>query len=278
MREVNSRLIEKTVTELSIKANTLLRKDVIFALKKCYEKERNVRAKEIFKALLKNAEIARNKKLAICQDTGFPIVFIELGQEVHIKGNIKEAVNRGIEKGYRYGFLRKSIVLDPLKRGEPKYGPAVIHIDLIKGEKIKISLLPKGFGCENKAKVKMFNPTVELDSIKDFVISAVKEAGANACPPYIIGIGIGGTQDYACLLAKKALLKKITLTKKREGVNKLRHELLTEINKLDIGPMGLGGRVTVLGVNIETSPTHIAGLPVCVNISCHALRSATKII
>lgn len=286
MRQIDDQLIEKTVADLAISANTLLRKDVLSQLLIAYKRETNKQAKKIFDALLKNADIARNEKIAVCQDTGLPVVFVELGQDAYIKGgDIKAAINRGIARGYRYGFLRKSIVKDPINRTVPKYIPAVIHMDLVKGCKAKISVLPKGFGCENKAEVKMFSPTAELNSIKDFIVGVAKDAGASACPPYIIGVGIGGTQDYACLLAKKTLLKKIKdkkskikTTNQKSKIYKLEKELLFEINKLNIGPMGLGGRTTCLGVNIETFPTHIAGLPVAVNISCHALRSATKII
>ena len=199
-----------------------------------------------------------------------PIVFLEIGQEVRISGSFKDAVNRGVELGYKAGSLRNSVIREPLARGKSEFGPAVIHTDIVKGNKIKITVLPKGFGCENKSQAKMFNPTAKLNEIKKFIIDVVKAAGPDACPPYVVGVGIGGTADYACLLAKKALLRKLGVKQ-----STLEREILKEINRLNIGPMGLGGKATCLGVHIETFPTHIAGLPVAVNISCHALRSAT---
>lgn len=207
-----------------------------------------------------------------------PLVFAELGQEARITGgDFNAAVNKGIALGYRKGHLRASIVRDPLNRARPGYLPAVIHIDIVKGAKLKLTVSPKGFGCENKSQLAMFKPTAELAEIKSFIVEAVKSAGPDACPPYVVGVGIGGTADYACFLAKKALLKPVT-GHRSPATGKLEREILFEINKLNIGPMGLGGKATALAVNIERYPTHIAGLPVCVNISCHALRSATKVL
>ncbi|MDP1852737.1 MAG: fumarate hydratase [Candidatus Omnitrophota bacterium] len=272
MRDISVNLITTTVVALSIQANTDLREDVLGELKKAYRKESEKRPKQILRELLKNAEIAAERQLAVCQDTGMPVVFVELGQDIHISGgDFNEAINRGITLGYVKGYLRASIVNDPLKRNKPGYSPAVIHIDIVKGNRLMITVSPKGFGCENKSQLMMFKPTAGISDIKNFIIEAIKSAGPDACPPYVLGVGIGGTADYACLLAKKALLRPIG----RKG-SKLEGELLTRINRLKIGPMGLGGKATCLGVNIETYPTHIAGLPVCVNISCHALRSATK--
>jgi fumarate hydratase subunit alpha len=219
--------------------------------------------------------MARREKLAICQDTGFPCVFVELGQDVKICGDLKKAINQGVALGYREGFLRNSIVTDALARKKPGYQPALIHIDTVKGDGLKLTVLPKGFGCENKTQLKMFKPTASLNEIKKFILEAIKTAGPDACPPYVVGVGIGGTADYAALLAKKALLKRLT-TNAQRPTTKLEQQLLKDINKLDIGPMGLGGKTTALAVNVLTYPTHIAGLPVAVNISCHALRSATK--
>lgn len=266
--------IRDVVANLSIHANTILRKDVLAQLKVAYKKETNKRAKQILDAIIENAKIARREKLAICQDTGLPVVFLEIGQNVKIAGDLRSAINKGIALGYRKGFLRNSIISHPLSRGKPEYSPAVIHTDLVKGNRLKITVLPKGFGCENKTQLKMFNPSIGINEVKKFIVEAVKSAGPDACPPYIVGVGMGGTADYACFLAKKALLR--GLYAKRYTLNaKLEAELLKEINKLNIGPMGLGGRTTALAVNIETYPTHIAGLPVAVNISCHALRSVT---
>ncbi len=283
MREIKAGLIKNTVRDLALRANFVLRPDAQAALKEAFQKEKNARAKNILKAIVENAAIAKRDKLAICQDTGLPIVFIELGQDAHIAGgSLKEAVNAGISLAYREGFLRNSVIKDPLERGSSSFVPALIHTEIVWGGKLKLTVLPKGFGCENKSQVKMFNPTVGLDKIKEFIVNAVQSAGSDACPPYVVGVGIGGTQDYACLLAKKVLLKKIKnqkskvkITNKNSKIKKFEKELLVEINNLNIGPMGLGGKMTCLGVNIETYPTHIAGLPVAVNISCHALRSAS---
>jgi fumarate hydratase subunit alpha len=196
---------------------------------------------------------------------------------VKIAGDLKSAINKGVELGYKRGFLRNSIIRDPLLRVKSGYQPAIIHIDMAKGNRLKLTVLPKGFGCENKTQVKMFNPTAKTDEIKKFILDVVKNAGPDACPPFIIGIGIGGTADYACFLAKKALLRKVKGQKSTVAnrISKLEKDILKEINKLNIGPMGLGGKTTALAVNIKTYPTHIAGLPVAVNISCHALRSAS---
>lgn len=275
MRVVSSVKIKNAVSDLCIKANLVLRKDILVKLKAAYNNEKNKQAKDILAAIIKNASIAKSRRLAICQDTGLSCVFVELGQEVRVVGDLKSAINRGIELGYRKGFLRNSIIKDPLLRGAPKYSPAIIHLDLVKGNKIKFTVLPKGFGCENKTQLRMFNPTAKIEEIKKFIIGVVEAAGPDACPPYVVGVGIGGSADYACFLAKKALLRKLYAI--RYTLNaKLESDLLKEINKLNIGPMGLGGKTTALAVNIETHPTHIAGLPVCVNISCYVLRSATK--
>lgn len=289
MRGIKTEIIKDTITKLCIEANTNLRQGVLKQLKLAYRKEMRPRAKNILQAIIDNADIARNERLAICQDTGLPVVFLEVGQDVHITGgSLVKAINQGIELGYRRGYLRDSIVRDPLLREKPGFVPAVIHTKITAGDKIKLTVLPKGFGCENKSQVKMFNPTASISEIKKFIIEVVKNAGSDACPPFVVGIGIGATQDYAGLLAKKALLRSVARrpspvvrrpsSVSEYGIRALENELLMEINKLNIGPMGLGGRTTCLGVNIETYPTHIAGLPVAVNISCHALRSATKII
>ncbi|MDD5246662.1 MAG: fumarate hydratase [Candidatus Omnitrophica bacterium] len=278
MRLISAEKIKSAVAELCLKANLVLSKDVLRCLSYARRKETRAQARLILDAIIRNALIASKDGLAICQDTGMPIVFIELGQDVMIKGSLKNAVNRGVEQGYRRGSLRNSIVKDPLARGVSGYAPAVVHVDLVKGSRIKLTVLPKGFGCENKSSLKMFNPTASLQEISRFIIDTVKAAGPDACPPYIVGVGIGGTADYASFLAKKALLRRCTpqRSERRSKLGRLEIALLKEINKLKIGPMGLGGRTTALAINIETYPTHIAGLPVAVNISCHALRSATR--
>jgi len=277
MKIIKAQKIKALVSELCLKANFDLRPDVLQGLNASLSGEKNKRAKEILKAIIDNAKIAKKDKLAICQDTGLPCVFVELGQNVKIEGNFYKAINAGIEEGYKKGFLRNSIIRDPIKRGKSGYSPVVIHTDIVGGNKIKITVLPKGFGCENKTRLLMFKPTADIQALKEFIIEAVRLAGPDACPPYVIGVGIGGNADYACFLAKKALLKPV-VSHRQTAVSKLESELLKEINKLNIGPMGLGGKTTALAVNIETYPTHIAGLPVCVNLSCHALRSATAIL
>ncbi|MDP2905052.1 MAG: fumarate hydratase [Candidatus Omnitrophota bacterium] len=292
MKTIKAISIRRAVADLCVKASIVLRPDVLAALKRALAREQNKRARHLLQVIIDNAACARAKSLAICQDTGMPVVFLEVGSNVKISGDLKLAVNRGVEDGYRSGCLRDSIVRDPLLRGKPGYAPAVIHIDIVPGSNLEISVLPKGFGSENKSQLKMFKPTVGIEEIKKFIIEAVRSAGPDACPPYIIGVGIGGTADYACLLAKKALLRKLTANGERRTADdpsaalgaskrltaKLERELLRAINNLNIGPMGLGGKTTALAVHIETYPTHIAGLPVALNISCHALRSASIIL
>jgi len=278
MKTISAQKIAQAVADLCLEANLVLRKDVSDELKRTYSREINPRAKKILEAIVKNASIAKREKLAICQDTGLPCVFVEMGQDVKVSGDLRQSINKGVETGYKKGSLRNSVIIEPLTRGKSRYAPAVIHFELVLGDKLKITVLPKGFGCENKTQLKMFKPTAEVEEIKKFIVDTVRAAGPDACPPYVVGVGIGGTADYACLLAKKALLRKVTRSQGRKVTSKLAKETLKEINKLNIGPMGLGGKTTALAVNIETYPTHIAGLPVCVNISCHALRSAAKIL
>jgi fumarate hydratase subunit alpha len=280
MRIISAQKIRDAVERLCLEANLVLRKDVLAQLKRACQRETRQCAKDILAAIIVNAAVAKKEKLAICQDTGLPVVFLEIGQNARLAGNLRRAINQGIASGYKKGYLRSSIIRKPLSRGKPANTPAVIHTEIVPGNKLKITLLPKGFGCENKSALKMFKPTAKTGEIKKFILEAVKNAGPDACPPYVVGVGIGGTADYACLLAKKALLKKITNYQLpiTNYIFKFERDLLKRINKLNIGPMGLGGKTTALAVNIETYPTHIAGLPVAVNISCHALRSASKAI
>jgi fumarate hydratase subunit alpha len=285
IRIIQSKRIEQAVKQLAIQAAVSLRLDVLSALKKAWRAENSPLSHKALGVILDNAAIARRKKIPMCQDTGLPVVFVELGQDVHIEGDFTEALQSGIEQGYRSGCLRRSIVADPIVRGSPGVSPAVIHTEIKPGRKVRITVLPKGFGCENKSRLRMFLPTAALGNIKKFVVETVALAGADACPPYLVGVGIGGTADYACLLAKKALLRKIvpstaggmrgSATQARKDMER---ELLKDINRLKIGVMGFGGRVTALAVHIETYPTHIAGLPVAVNLSCHALRSASAVL
>jgi fumarate hydratase subunit alpha len=277
MRKIRAAIIKKEIEKLCQKANFDLRQDCLRVLRRAATGETNRRAKGLLQAIIKNASLAKRNKLAICQDTGVPVIFLEIGQEVNIVGgNLAKAVQQGVADGYKKSGLRNSIIADPLNRRKPGFGPTVIHSEIVPGAKVKVTVLPKGFGCENKSQLKMFLPTASLEDINKFIIEAVRKAGPDACPPFVVGVGIGGTADYAGLLAKKALLRKVDSPQSK--VHRLESQLLKEINKLNIGPMGLGGKTTALAVNIETYPTHIAGLPVAVNISCHALRSATATI
>lgn len=276
MKIIRTEKIVKVIRDLCIKANQELSGEVLSELRSAYRREEGSRGKAILEAVIDNARIAKKEKLAICQDTGLACVFVEIGQDVRIAGDLKKAINKGIKEGYELGFLRRSVVRDPLLRGGSGCEPGIIHFDIVQGRGLRFTVLPKGFGCENKTKLKMFNPTAKISEIKEFIVDAVRSAGPDACPPYVVGVGIGGTADYACFLAKKSLLKKrdTQYSIRNTKIHQLEQELLCEINKLNIGPMGLGGKATALAVKIETYPTHIAGLPVCVNISCHALRSA----
>lgn len=280
MRVINSEEITKTVANMCIQANCHINCDIKNALERNLTTEKSEVSKGVLENLLKNAEIADRKEVPICQDTGMAVFFIEIGKEVFVEGKtITEAVNEGVSRGYTEGYLRKSVVADPLDRVNTKDNtPAVIYYDFAEGDKIKITFAPKGFGSENKSAVKMLNPSDGVDGIIDFVTETVRKAGANPCPPMVVGVGIGGTMDKAAVLSKKALTRDITTPNEKEYYAKLEKTLLDKINKLGIGPQGMGGTTTALAVNIETYPTHIAGLPVAVNISCHATRHAAAVI
>ena len=275
MRKISVDLIKEEVSRLVIQANTDLREDILAALKQAVKKEKHRLARRALLVIIENAKIAKKEKLPICQDTGMPVVFVKMGSEVLLKGNITAIITNAVAQAYKENFLRASIQTDPLlRKAKPAYAPCIVHTDIVDGEKITINLLPKGFGSENKSRVKMLYPTASLKNIEDFVVESVKEAGSSACPPYIIGVGIGGTQDYAGLLAKKALLCPVDKRNKDKVLAGLERSLLKKINVLRIGAFGFGGKSTALAVNVQAYPTHIAGLPVAVNISCHALRSA----
>ncbi len=280
MREINVKTIEDTVAELCIKANKILPDGLTCLIRQGAENETEDLPKQINKDLLANLDAAKELDIPICQDTGMAVVFIELGQDVHITGGLlKDAVNRGVAKGYTEGFLRKSIVGDPLNRVNTSDNtPAVIHLTLVEGDKINITVAPKGFGSENMSALKMFTPAATVRDIKDYIISVVRNAGSNPCPPIVLGIGIGGDFEYCAYLAKKALCRDVTLRNENEFYEKLEKELLEEINELGIGPQGFGGKTTALAVNIEYAPTHIAGLPVSVNVGCHVTRHAEAVI
>ena len=272
---MNYSTITKEVEKLVAKAAFDLRTDVKSLLDKAHKKEKSHQPKQALKWIIENAAIAKNKKLAICQDTGLPVAFIQVGKDVSINSKLIEAVEKGIASGYKKHSLRASIV-DPIDRKKPSYKDVITHIEFTSKKKgITITLFPKGFGSENKSKLKMFNPTASTEDIEKFIVESVKLAGPESCPPFVVGVGIGGTSDEALLLAKEALLQRVDKANPNKKLKKLEKSLLERINKLKIGPMGFGGSITALAVKIKTSPTHIAGLPVGVNISCHALRSAT---
>lgn len=276
MREIHVSDITKAVKKLCIDANYYLGSDIKNKLVESKENEKWDIAKGILDKIIVNSEIARDEKMPMCQDTGMACVFIEMGQDVHIAGgSIEDAVNEGVAQGYEEGFLRKSVVKDPLDRVNTKNNtPAVIYYDIVPGDKFKITVAPKGFGSENMSQIKMLKPADGLEGVKEFILKVVKEAGPNPCPPIIVGVGIGGTFDRAAMLAKKSLIRPISEKNSNEFYANLEEELLEKINALGIGPQGFGGKTTALSVNIETYPTHIAGLPVAVNINCHATRHA----
>jgi fumarate hydratase subunit alpha len=280
MRKIKVSKLREVVSALCLKANFELRKDVLCALKSSVKREADARARSMLRAIIENAAIARTRKMAICQDTGMAVVHMDIGQDVVFTGgSLKEAVDKGVEDAYKKGYFRKSVVDDPrLRRNTGTNTPAILYTDIVDGDRVRISVSSKGFGSENKSMVKMFNPTASTEEIKRFVLSVVREAGPDACPPLVLGIGMGGTFEKAALLAKKALLRPIHRKNPKRHMAKLETELLKDINSLGIGPMGLGGRTTALGVNILENPTHIAGLPVAVNVSCHVTRSAEAVI
>jgi len=280
MKKISVRKIKDTVSRLCIEANINLRKDVLDALKKALKIERDRRAKEVLREIIENASIAGKNRLAICQDTGMTVVYCEVGRNVQIEGGeLEKAVNEGVRDGYKKGYLRKSVVRSPIERKNTHTNtPAVIHTRIVPGSKLRITVCPKGFGSENKSAIKMLKPTASIREIKDFVLDVVKNCGAEACPPLVLGVGIGGTFEKAAELAKLSLLRPVGKRNPKRHINRLQKELLADINTLNIGPMGLGGKTTALGVNIVEFPTHIAGLPVAVCVSCHATRSAGKVL
>lgn len=277
MRTVEAAAVSEAVAKLAVDANYYLPEDILAALKKGGQTEEAPLGREILGQLVENAGIARTENTPVCQDTGMAVVFIELGQEVRIVGGgLEQAVNAGVARGYKDGYLRMSVVDDPLfmRKNTGANTPAVIHLSLTEGDKLKIALAPKGFGSENMSAVKMLTPAAGVEGVKKFVVDTVRAAGPNPCPPIVVGAGIGGTMEKAALLAKKALLRPIDRPNPAPEYAGLEQELLALVNRTGVGPQGLGGTVTALAVNIEYYPTHIAGLPVAVNISCHATRHA----
>jgi fumarate hydratase subunit alpha len=279
MRQVPYKTIVETVAQLCTDANYFLGDDMIKAFKDGLNKEESDAGKDILNQLLKNAEIARTEKVPLCQDCGFAVIFLELGTGVHVEGNIVDAINDGVRKGYTDGYLRKSILSDPVKGKNTKDNtPAIIHTSLVPGDKIKITVAPKGGGSENMSEVNMMKPADGIEGVKNFVVDRVLRSSANPCPPIVVGVGIGGTFEYVAFLAKKALLRNIGERNPDPFYAVVERELLERINNLGIGPQGLGGRITALDVFIETHPRHIASFPVAVNINCHVARHKTAII
>jgi len=279
IRKIMAREIERKVEELCYKANIIMRPDVARILRKAYASEKKPLSRGMLKILIDNAEIAKKEKLPLCQDTGIAAVFVEIGEDAHVIGRLSSAVNRGVERAYTENNFRKSVVLDPITRVYKNTNtPAALHVNIVRGKKIKITVMPKGFGSENKSRVAMLGPTSGEKGVVDFAVETVKLAGPDACPPYILGVGIGGTMDTCALLSKLSLLRPIDQKNPKERLRKIENKILKKVNSLGIGVMGLGGPFTALGVNVEVLPTHIAGMPVAVSLSCHSLRSASGTI
>lgn len=280
MRTIQTSIITDNIKEMCIEANHFLAKDMTDCLNKATEEEKAPLGKQILCQLKENLQIAGEDMIPICQDTGMAVIFMEIGQDVHFEGGIlEEAINEGVRLGYTEGFLRKSVVKDPLIRENTKDNtPAVIHYEMVPGDKVKITIAPKGFGSENMSRVFMLKPADGIEGVKEAILTAVRDAGPNACPPMVVGVGIGGTFEKCALMAKKALTRPVDERSSIPYVKEMEEELLDKINKTGIGPGGLGGSTTAFAVNINTYPTHIAGLPVAVNICCHVNRHAIRVI
>lgn len=278
LRSINVGEITKNIKEMCIEANHYLSPDMDAAMKKAEQEEKAPLGKQILEQLQENLKIAAEEMIPICQDTGMAVVFLEIGQDVHLEGGLLEdAVNEGVRQGYTEGYLRKSVVKDPLIRENTKDNtPAIIHTRIVAGDKVKIKVAPKGFGSENMSRIFMLKPAEGIEGVKNAVLTAVKDAGPNACPPMVVGVGIGGTFEKSAIMAKEALTREVGLHSDIEYVKELEEELLSRINSLGIGPGGLGGTTTALAVNINTYATHIAGLPVAVNICCHVNRHVVR--
>ena len=280
VRSVNVELLTENIKEMCIQANHFLAPDMDKAMRDAHEKETRPLAKQILGQLLENLDIAGKDMIPICQDTGMAVVFLKVGQDVHFEGgSVEDAVNEGVRQGYAEGYLRKSVVGDPLLRVNTKDNtPAIIHYEIVPGDQVEITVAPKGFGSENMSKICMLKPADGVEGVKEAIVNAVKEAGPNACPPVVVGVGIGETFEKAAILAKKALTREIGEHSELPHVKELEEELLAKINEIGLGPAGLGGDTTALAVNINTYATHIAGLPVAINICCHVNRHIVRTI
>ncbi|MCM1267777.1 MAG: fumarate hydratase [Bacteroidales bacterium] len=280
MRTIETEEITRNIKEMCIEANHALSQDMVCALQRAAQTEKSLLGKQILGQLRDNLEIAGRDCIPICQDTGMAVIFLEIGQEVHFAGgNLTDSVNKGVRQGYAEGYLRKSVVSDPLIRENTKDNtPAVIHTEIVPGDQVKITVAPKGFGSENMSRVFMLKPADGIEGVKDAILAAVRDAGPNACPPMVVGVGIGGTFEKCALMAKHALTRSLDQHSDIPYVRELEEEMLSQINRSGIGPGGLGGTTTALAVNIETYPTHIAGLPVAVNICCHVNRHAVRVL
>lgn len=280
MRTIHTDKIIRSIRDMCIEANLTLSKDMKCRLKSAKEAEKTPLGKQILCQLNENMKIAEEEQIPICQDTGMAVVFLNIGQDLHIEGmDLHDAVNEGVRQGYKDGYLRKSVVKDPLIRENTKDNtPAIVHIDIVSGDKLEILVAPKGFGSENMSRVFMLKPADGAEGVRKSVLEAVKDAGPNACPPMVVGVGLGGSFEKAAFLAKKALTRNLDQRSEKEHIRILEEELLQEINQLGIGPGGLGGSTTALGVNIETYPTHIAGMPLAVNICCHVNRHVHRVL
>lgn len=280
MREIQISAITDAVEKLCIDANTHLPGDVKCAIENCYGQEDSPFAKSVLDKIIENYRIADAENVPICQDTGMACVFLEIGQDVHfVGGDLREAVDEGVRRGYMSGYLRKSVVADPIRRGNTgDNAPAMLYTEIVPGENVKITVGPKGFGSENMSAIRMFKPSAGLQGIKDFILETVEAAGPNPCPPIVIGVGIGGTFDKAALLAKKALMRPLDTHNPDPYYAELETEMLQKVNALGIGPQGFGGKTTAIGLNIEVLPTHIAGMPCAININCHVTRHKTEVL
>ena len=279
MREIPAARVTEVIRQLCIDANCHLPQDVKNRIECCKNQESWALGQEILERIVENYRIADRDNVPVCQDTGVACVFLDIGQEVHIEGNLEDAVNEGVRQGYADGYLRKSVVADPLDRVNTKDNtPAMIYYNVVPGDKLTVTVAPKGFGSENMSAIKMLRPSDGYEGVKQFILQTVEAAGPNPCPPIVVGVGIGGTFDKAAFLAKKALMRPLDVRSEKPLYAKLEAELLEEINALGIGPQGFGGGTTALAVNIESFPTHIAGLPVAVNINCHVTRHKTEVL